>query len=112
MTLVFLAYGRRLPLAATLRQFFGFNLAFVSRHVHLILVVLVNEFFFALGGNVYNAIMARLGTSAYAAYNISATFQTLGLSFSMGCTITCASWRDIRLERASRTPPTGRPGAS
>ena len=89
VTLVLLTYGRRLPVAASARQLFSFGLTFAARHLRLIGVVFLNEFFWALGTNVYSAIMARLGTAAYAAYNISATFQTLGLFFSMGCSNSC-----------------------
>jgi putative MATE family efflux protein len=89
LALVLVTYGRRLPVAASPRQLFSFDRAFAARHLRLIVVVFLNEFFWALGTNVYNAMMARLGTAAYAAYNISATFQTLGLFFSMGCTNTC-----------------------
>jgi len=89
LALVLVVYWRRLPVAASPRQLFSFDWAFAARHLRLIVVVLLNEFFWALGTNVYNAMMARLGTAAYAAFNISATFQTLGLFFSMGCANTC-----------------------
>jgi putative MATE family efflux protein len=83
-------YGRRLPIAATLRQLFDLDLAFASHHLSLILIVFVNEFVWALGVNVYNAVMARLGTSAYAGYSIASTLQSLGIFFAMGCATTCA----------------------
>ena len=89
LTLALVAYARRLPVAASPRQLFGFDRAFVARHLRLIVVVFLNEFFWALGMNLYNAMMARLGTAAYAAYSISATFQTLGMFFTMGCVNTC-----------------------
>jgi len=89
LVLLILAYGRGSPVAAPLREFFGFSLAFVIHHLRLILLVFLNEFLWALGTNVYNAIMARLGTSPYAAYNIASTFLGVGLFWSLGCTTTC-----------------------
>jgi Na+-driven multidrug efflux pump len=83
-------YARRLPIAATPRQLFNLDLAFAGRHLRLILLVFINEFLWALGVNVYNAVMARLGTSAYAGYNIASTLQGMGLFFAMGCATTCA----------------------
>jgi len=90
LILLTLLYALRSPAAATPRQMAPFNLGFLSRHLRLIVLVLVNEFLWALGVNVYNAVIARLGTSAYAAYNIAVTIQGLGLFFAMGCAVTCA----------------------
>jgi putative MATE family efflux protein len=89
LALVALMYRRGSPAAAPLREYFGFNLAFAAHHLRLILLVFLNEFLWALGTNVYNAIMARLGTAAYAAYNISTTFLGVGLFWALGCTTTC-----------------------
>lgn len=90
LTLLIVLYRRRSPVAGSLRDYFTFKWAFVSHHLRLIFLVFLNEFFWALGVNVYNAIIARLGTSAYAAYNVTVTFQNLGLFFSMGCATTSA----------------------
>jgi putative MATE family efflux protein len=85
-----LVYGRRLPIAATPRQLFDLDWTFASRHLRLILLVFINEFLWALGVNVYNALMARLGTSAYAGYSIATTLQSLGLFYGTACATTCA----------------------
>lgn len=90
LLLLAILYKLRSELAAAPRQLFNFNLTFVSRHLRLILIVFLNEFLWALGVNVYNAMIARLGTSAYAAYSITTTVQGLGLFFSFGCAITCS----------------------
>ena len=90
LALVLTANGRPLPVAMAPRQLFGFNLAFVSHHLRLILLVFLNEFLWVLGVNGYSAMMAHLGTSAYAAYNISSTFLGVGLFVAMGCTTTCS----------------------
>ena len=83
-------YMRRMPVAANLRQLFDLNLAFTVRHLQLILLVFINEFTWALGVNVYNTVMARLSTSAYAGYNIVSTIIALGLFWATGCATTCA----------------------
>lgn len=90
LLLLVLLYRLRTPVAASPRQLFDFDLPFITRHLRLILLVFANEFLWALGVNVYNGIFARLGTSAYAAYNITNTFQGLGLFFAMGCATTCS----------------------
>ena len=87
--LLTILYKQHSPVAAPPRQLFHFDLAFVSRHLRLIMLVFLNEFFWALGVNVYNAMIARLGTSAYAAYTITVSLQSLGLFFAMGCATTC-----------------------
>jgi len=88
LTLLIVLYTRRSPVAGSLREYFTFTWAFVRHHLRLIILIFLNEFFWALGVNVYNAIIARLGTSAYAAYNVTVTFQSLGLFFSFGCATT------------------------
>ena len=90
VTLLTLIYSRRMPIAANLRQLFDLNLTFAVRHLRLIFVVFINEFVWALGVNVYSAVMARLGTSAYTGYSIASTLQTLGLFWAAGCATTCA----------------------
>jgi putative MATE family efflux protein len=90
LTLLIVLYSRRSPVAGSLREYFTFKWGFVSHHLRLIFLIFLNEFFWALGVNVYNAIIARMGTSAYAAYNVTVTFQYLGLFLSMGCATTSA----------------------
>ncbi len=77
-------YTRRLPVAARPRQLFDLNAEFAGRHLPIVLVVFINEFLWAVGVNVYNAIIAHLGTAAYAGYNIASSIQVLGLFYGMG----------------------------
>ena len=88
LTLLIILYARRSPVAGSPRQLFQLDLPFASHHLRLIFLVFINEFVWALGVNVYNAIIARLGTSAYAAYNVTSTVVGLGLFFSFGCATT------------------------
>ena len=89
LTLLAILYLKGSPAAAAPRQLFQFDRDFISRHLRVIMLVFINEFLWALGVNVYNALIARLGTSAYAAYSITTTIQGLGLFFAMGCATTC-----------------------
>jgi putative MATE family efflux protein len=88
LTLLVVLYLRRSPVTGSPREYFNFNWPFASHHLRLIILVFFNEFFWALGVNVYNATIAHLGTSAYAAYNVTSTFVGLGLFISMGCATT------------------------
>jgi putative MATE family efflux protein len=88
LILLLLLYARRSPVAGTLRQLFGLDWSFISHHLRLIFLVFINEFVWALGMNVYNAIIARMGTSVYAAYNVTSTIMGLGLFYTMGCAMT------------------------
>ena len=90
LTLLFVLYKSRSAVAGTPRDYFSFDWAFVSHHLGLIMVVFFNEFAWALGVNVYNAALARLGTAAYAAYNVTSTFQNLGMFVAYGCSTSCA----------------------
>jgi putative MATE family efflux protein len=78
-------YLRKSPVAAHPRDFFRLNLPFVRGHIQQIFTVLANEFFWALGVNINSAILARLGTSSYAAYNIATTIIGFGFFMTMGC---------------------------
>jgi putative MATE family efflux protein len=88
LVLLLLLYVRRSPVSGTLRQLFGLDLVFISHHLRLIFLVFINEFVWALGMNAYNAIIARMGTSVYAAYNVTSTIMGLGLFYTMGCAMT------------------------
>lgn len=88
LTLLFVLYRLRSPIVGSLRDYFSFNWAFASRHLRLILLIFLNEFLWALGVNIYNASIAHLGTSAYAAYNVASTFHGLGMFFAFACATT------------------------
>lgn len=89
LALLTVIYWKRLPVAASFKQLFQLDWTFMSRHIRLVGVVFLNEFFWALGINVYNAIFARLGTQAYAAYNIATSFNSLGIFFPMAVMMAC-----------------------
>ncbi len=84
LVLLVILYRQKSPVATHPAKYFQFNLGFFRAHIAQILMVLGNEFFWALGGNVNNAIVARLGTSSYAAFNIAATIISIGFFMTMG----------------------------
>jgi putative MATE family efflux protein len=90
LILLAILYHQRSPVAARPSELFHLDLAFAARHLRLIGMVFLNEFCWALGVNVYNAILSRLGTAAYAGYSITTTYQNLGLFFASGCATTCS----------------------
>jgi putative MATE family efflux protein len=89
VALLTLIYWKRLPVAASLAQLFNLDWAFILHHFHNVIVVFLNEFIWALGVNVYNAIFAHLGTQAYAALNIAMSFSSLGIFYSMSVMTAC-----------------------
>lgn len=72
------------PLKATAREYFSFSRAFAHRVVVKSLPVVANEFFWALGMTLYVAAYSRLGTEAYAAYQIAQTVERLFFVAAMG----------------------------
>lgn len=72
------------PLKATLRDYFAFSKAFTKRVLEKSLPVVANEFLWALGMTLYVAAYSRLGTDAYASYQIAQTAERLFLVAAMG----------------------------
>lgn len=90
VTLITLIYrSGRSPAGATLRQLFSLDMPFALHHLRLIMLIFMNEFLWAMGVNLYNAMFARLGTQAYAAYSITGTIQGLGMFVMSGSLTTC-----------------------
>ena len=72
------------PLKAAIREYFSFSRAFTRRVMAKSLPVVANEFLWALGMTLYVAAYSRLGTDAYAAYQIAQTAERLFLVAAMG----------------------------
>lgn len=90
ITLLVVVYGRRSPVAATLKEMFAFDRAFLARVLQRALPVVANEFMWGLGINAYNVIYARISTESIAAYNIMANMDNLAMVFFLGLTDACA----------------------
>jgi putative MATE family efflux protein len=88
IVLLALIYGRRLPVAASLREMTGFIgvRGLVSRFLRTAMPVILGEFGWALGNTAYNLIYARIATDSIAAYSIAATIEGLALVPFIGLT--------------------------
>ncbi|MBU0927372.1 MAG: MATE family efflux transporter [Spirochaetes bacterium] len=83
--IVFLgAYARKMPPAGTLKEFRSWGSGFLSRFARIAAPVVVNEVLWSLGITSYNAILARVGTEAIAAYNVTSTVSQLAMVLFMG----------------------------
>ncbi len=68
-------YGKRYPLAATLKEMFSFDRLFFSRVLATCWPVFLNELFWVTGISLYKLVYARIGTESIAAVNIVTTFE-------------------------------------
>ncbi len=68
-------YLKPYPLAATVKQMLGFDFSFVKRVAATCWPVFLNEFFWVTGVSMYKLVYARMGTTAIAAVNITATLE-------------------------------------
>jgi putative MATE family efflux protein len=90
VVLVGLTYRLRTPIAASLREMFSFNFAFVKRVLRKVVPVMGNELMWSTGITIYTIIFARISTEAIATYNIMATLDNLGFAIFMGLNNACA----------------------
>ncbi|MCQ2982236.1 MAG: MATE family efflux transporter [Treponemataceae bacterium] len=82
--LMVVMYGRKLAPAGTIKEFFSFDRSFLARYLRIVSTVILNETLWSFGITVQNAIFARAGTDAYAAYNITSTISQITWTFVMG----------------------------
>ncbi|GAB1432022.1 MATE family efflux transporter [Spirochaetota bacterium] len=78
------AYAIKSPPAGKLRELSNWDWPFVSRFTSIAAPVILNEILWSLGITVYNAIMARVGTNAIAAFNVTNTISQLAMVIFMG----------------------------
>jgi len=84
LTLLFVAYTQRSPVAASLHELMGFDAKFLGRVIKPMLPVIFNELFWSLGITTYNIIYARIGTTSFAAMNIVGTVEQVAFVFFFG----------------------------
>lgn len=82
--LLAISYRKKLPPAGKLKELFGFSKDFAARFLRIGAPVIINETIWSFGITLQNAIMARAGTDAYAAFNITGTISNLTWIFLMG----------------------------
>ena len=85
-----LIYSRRLPVAATIREYLGFDGIIVKRFFMTAGPVLLNEIAWSLGMVMYKIVFARMGTDIVAAANITESIQSLFFVILMGTGNTAA----------------------
>jgi putative MATE family efflux protein len=78
------AYARKMPPAGTLAEFRSWGGGFLPRFARIAAPVVVNEVTWSLGITTYNAVLARVGTEAIAAYNVTSTVSQLAMVLFMG----------------------------
>jgi putative MATE family efflux protein len=83
-TLLTVIYVRKSPVAASLRELFDFDLAFVNRVIPPMLPVIVNELFWSLGITTYNIIYGHMGTASIATINIVNSIEQLAFVVFIG----------------------------
>ena len=77
VVIIALIYGKKLPVAAGLRGYFGFDRQMVQRFIRTAGPVLLNEIAWSLGMVVYKVVFARMGTDVIAAANVTESIQGL-----------------------------------
>lgn len=84
ITLLFVTYIKKSPVAASLQQLTDFDRAFFGRVIRPMLPVMLNELFWVLGITSYNIIYGRMGTESFAAMNIVGAIEQLAFVFFIG----------------------------
>ena len=82
--IITISFKRRMPTAASLHEYFGFDRAFVKSFFRTTLPVILNEIVWSLGMVVYKVVYARMGTSVIASVNVSEAIQSLFFVVLMG----------------------------
>ena len=88
--LLAMVYLRRTPLAANPLTFFRFEPGFVAKVLRTSLPAAFNEVLWSFGITTYNAVYARIGTTAIAAININATIEELVFVLFIGLGNACS----------------------
>jgi putative MATE family efflux protein len=78
------AYRRKLPVAAKISQMLSFSKDEMARFLRIAFPVILNETFWGLGSSLHSLILARSGTEAIAAFNITSTVSQLTWVFFIG----------------------------
>lgn len=84
VALITVIYIRKSPVAASLRELFDFDIAFIRRVIRPMLPVIINELFWSLGITTYNIIYGRMGTDAIATINIVGSIEQVAFVVFIG----------------------------
>ncbi len=75
--ILFLAYYRKTPAAARLREMDGFHSGFLGKYAKTALPVVINELAWSMGVSMYNVAYGHISTQAIAAVNIVSSVENL-----------------------------------
>lgn len=82
--LLTVAYARKSPVAASLRELFDLDRVFIARILRPMMPVILNELFWSLGITTYIAIYGRMGQGALAAINITSSIEQVAIVLFIG----------------------------
>lgn len=77
-------YLKKSPIAARLREMFGYTGEFLKKYFSTVTPVILNEFMWGLGVTIYSLVYGRMGDEAVAAITIAQTIQDLLLVLFQG----------------------------
>ena len=88
--MLLLVYGRKSPVAGSLKEYLGFDRRMAAHFLKTAGPVLGNEIAWSLGMVVYKIVFARMGTAVIAAANVTEAIQGLFFVILMGSGNTAA----------------------
>lgn len=83
-------YIRKYPVAAGLRNLFGYSKQMVKKYVKIWLPVMGQSVGWSLGYSMYSVIYGHISTGAFAAYNIACSIERISLMLFSGLGSACA----------------------
>lgn len=84
IVLLFIVYGTKGVFAAGLRELIDLNKEFAKRSYGIILPVLLNDVFWAMGSLIYSIVYGRMGTEATASVQICNTVSNMFMVVAFG----------------------------
>ncbi|TFG83377.1 MAG: MATE family efflux transporter [Spirochaetales bacterium] len=96
------AYAMKTPPAGRLAELLAWGGGFVPRFLRIASPVILNEVAWSMGITTYNAVFARVGTQAIAAYNVTATVSQLAMVFFLGSANAAAVMLGKRIGQGDR----------
>jgi len=90
IVILILIYKRKLPVAASIREYLAFGSVLAKKFFTTAGPVLLNEIAWSLGMVMYKLVFARMGTEVVAAANITESIQGLFFVFLIGTGNTAA----------------------
>lgn len=77
-------YAKKSPVAASLKELFSFDTAFLGKVIKPMMPVILNELLWSLGITTYNIVYGHISTDAIAAINIIGTIEQVAFVVFIG----------------------------